>query len=197
MPNPPHPSIPPVNGLVLAGGESTRMGSDKGLMSYHGLPQREHLWYLLQSLTENTFISCRPGQIADSKFPLLEDTWSDLGPFGAVLSAFQRFPGHAWLVVACDFPILDMDALQQLMDARNPSAYATSFWDDRAGQPEPWISILEPTLYPLLMMYESKGRSSLRGILEDYGCQTIRPLRPEILLNANTPEEAEEIKRKL
>ncbi|MFT5737968.1 MAG: molybdopterin-guanine dinucleotide biosynthesis protein A, partial [Maribacter sp.] len=32
-----------IYGLVLAGGKSTRMGVDKGLITYHGLPQRDYL----------------------------------------------------------------------------------------------------------------------------------------------------------
>ena len=84
-----------LKGLVLAGGESTRMGSDKGQMDYHGMPQREYLLRLLKAHTSEAYISCRPGQINDSIIPVIEDVYQDLGPFGGILSAFKSDPDSA------------------------------------------------------------------------------------------------------
>ncbi len=187
--------IPPLNGLVLAGGESRRMGMDKGLIEYHGTPQREYVFNLINPLTVNTYISSRPGQIGGSTFPVLEDTVFNLGPLGAVLTAFELDPTSAWLVVACDFPLLDREALLQLLESRKPDALATSFYDVRAGLPEPWISILEPGIYSVLQAYTARGKSSLRGVLEDYKTHTILSKKADVLLNANTPEEVEYFKR--
>jgi len=184
-----------LNGLVLAGGESTRMGTDKGLMDYHGIPQREYLLKLLKSFTTEAYISCRPGQIEDALIPVIEDHYEDLGPFGGILSAFQYDPTAAWLVVACDFPLLDHDAITQLIRERDTTSLATSFLDTHTLMPEPWITILEPGIYPLLREYYSKGKSSLRGVLVDYNSTCIRAENPDILLNANTPEEAEQMKQ--
>jgi molybdopterin-guanine dinucleotide biosynthesis protein A len=184
-----------INGLILAGGESTRMGTDKGLMDYHGMPQREYLLKLLKAHTAEPYISCRPGQIEDALIPVIEDHYEDLGPFGGILSAFQYDPGTAWLVVACDFPLLDHDAISQLIRERDMASIATSFLDIHTLMPEPWITILEPKIYPLLQLYHARGKSSLRGILVDYNCTVIRAENPNILLNANTPEEAEQMKQ--
>ena len=186
--------IPDLKGLVLAGGESKRMGFDKGLMNYHGLPQREYLFHLLQPYTIETYISCRPDQIENSDIPLLEDQYEDLGPFGAILTAFKKDPSAAWLVVACDFPLLDHHAIRQLIDARHPAGYATSFLDIHTLMPEPWITILEPKIYPVLFEYFTRGKNSLRGILVDYNTTVIKANQPDLLLNANTPEEAERLK---
>lgn len=188
-------SQPPLKGLVLAGGISSRMGIDKGLIDYHGKPQREYLLDILNPFTTASYISCRPGQIIGAELPLLEDTYHDLGPFGGILSAFAFDTSCAWLVVACDFPLLDREAIQELVGARDPSSIATSFLDEHEIMPEPWITILEPKIYPILLDYLHRGRSSLRGILEDQGSYVFTPRRPQILLNANTPEEVEEIKR--
>lgn len=187
--------IPPINGLVLAGGESTRMGLDKGLMDYHGMPQREYLLKLLKTMTAEAYISCRPGQIDDALIPVIEDTYDNLGPFGGILSAFRYDPESAWLVVACDFPLLNHQALEQLIHARNISSIATSFLDEHTLMPEPWITILEPKIYPLLQLYHAKGKSSLRGMLVDYNSHVIRSENPDILLNANTPDEANRLKQ--
>ncbi len=189
--------IPPLYGLVLAGGDSSRMGSDKGMINYHGLPQREYLFHLLKPLTVKTFISTRPGQMTDTHMEILEDHYPDLGPFGAVLTAFEYAPTCAWLVVACDFPLLDSHALMGLIDARDPASCATSFLDPHTLMPEPWITILEPSIYPILQTYHQRGKQSLRGILVDYNTKLIRPSIDEILLNANTPEEAALLSEKI
>ena len=189
--------IPPLYGLVLAGGDSARMGSDKGMINYHGLPQREYLFHLLKPLTVKTFISMRPGQMESTDMEILEDRYPDLGPFGAVLTAFEFAPASAWLVVACDFPLLDSHALLELIEARDSTSRATGFLDPHTLMPEPWITILEPSIYPILQTYHQRGKQSLRGILVDYNTKLIRPSNPEILLNANTPDEAALLSEKI
>ncbi len=184
-----------LKGLVLAGGESTRMGFDKGLMDYHGVPQREYLLRLLKGYTAEAYISCRPGQISDSILPVIEDNHVDLGPFGGILSAFEFDPHAAWLVVACDFPLLDQTAISHLLEERDMTSIATSFLDTHTLMPEPWITILEPRIYPILQDYHARGRSSLRGILVDFNSALIRAKDPNLLLNANTPEEEAQIRK--
>jgi len=51
-----------IYGLVLSGGKSTRMGEDKGLISYHGIPQRDHLYQLLNQDCDTTYLSIREDQ---------------------------------------------------------------------------------------------------------------------------------------
>ncbi|WP_337251646.1 molybdenum cofactor guanylyltransferase [Maribacter halichondriae] len=95
-----------IYGLVLSGGKSSRMGTDKGLIDYHGAPQREYLYDLLSQVCERTFISLREEQ--ESELPARMQTIIDLnefkGPYNGLLSAHKKFPDVAWLVLACDLP---------------------------------------------------------------------------------------------
>ena len=182
-------------GLVMAGGDSARMGVDKGMIDYHGMPQQDYVAKLLEPFAEKVFISRRKGQEVKSHVQVLEDAYSGLGPFGGLLSAFQYKASCAWFVVACDFPLLDEKALQQLVEARDTTAHATCFLDEKSLMPEPWVTILEPKIYPVLLEYFQNARSSLRGILVDYNVPVIRATHPEVLMNANTPEEAERLKQ--
>lgn len=109
-------------GLVLSGGKSTRMGEDKGLIKYYVLPQREHLYHLLNEVCDDAFLSIRKDQENNisNTFNTIVDNNEFRGPYNGLLSAHKAYPNVAWLVLACDLPLIDKKALQQLIAARNP-----------------------------------------------------------------------------
>lgn len=182
---------PPLYGLVLAGGYSKRMGTDKGLIDYHGKPQREYMADLLALRCESVFISCRADQLADIPSPYqgLPDSFLNLGPFGAILSAFRAYPDAAWLVVACDLPLLDSATLQYLIQHRNPSRPATAFRSPDNAFPEPLITIWEPKAYPTLLQFMAQGYACPRKVLINTNTHLLQAPDPRVLTNVNSPEE--------
>ena len=188
-------AIPPLRGLVLAGGQSLRMGRDKGLLEYHGKPQREYLADLLKPLCTDVFLSTRHDQNLPqgSLYPSLPDTFLDLGPFGALLSAFRAFPDSAWLVLACDLPFMDGKTLELLVRERSAESLATAFFNTDKNFPEPLITIWEPKAYPTLLTHLSQGSSCPRKVLINNKIKLIQPQNLRVLTNVNTPEEFEAI----
>jgi molybdopterin-guanine dinucleotide biosynthesis protein A len=188
---------PEINGLVLAGGKSQRMGFDKGAVNWHGTEQRYYMADLLKPFCNNVFISCRADQKneIDGNYPSLADTFTDLGPYGAILSAFREKPDSAWLVIACDLPLMDENTLQYLVDNRNPSAVATAYQSPANEFPEPLITIWEPKSYPLLLSFLAQGYSCPRKVLINSDVSLVNALNPDALTNVNTPDELERIKR--
>nr|WP_255710099.1 NTP transferase domain-containing protein [Pontibacter harenae] len=188
---------PVLNGLVLAGGKSLRMGQDKGAMNWHGKEQRYFAADLLQKFCTDVFISCRAEQQEniDSNYKTLTDTFTGLGPYGAILSAFREQPEAAWLVVACDLPLLDQPTLQFLTEKRNSSAIATTFKSPHDGFPEPLITIWEPKSYPALLLFLAQGYTCPRKVLINSEINLLQPLNPDALQNVNTPEELERVKQ--
>jgi molybdopterin-guanine dinucleotide biosynthesis protein A len=184
---------PPLYGLVLAGGHSARMGEDKGLIQYYGMPQREYLAGLLQPLCQEVFTSCRAEQ-ADEVLNPLPDTIEGLGPFGGLLSAFRRYPDVAWLVIACDLPLLDEETIMDLIQHRNTSKIATAFNSPTEGFPEPLIAIWEPRSYPVMLQFLAQGYSCPRKVLINSEVQLLDAGAPQALRNVNTPEELEEVR---
>jgi len=185
--------IPEVNGLVLAGGLSLRMGQDKGGIAWHGKPQREYMADVLQTLCGEVFISCRPGQeqALESAYQILPDTFSELGPFGAILSAFRFQPNAAWLVVACDLPLLDRDTLEFLLQNRQPRRIATAFESPHDQLPEPLITVWEPKSYAVLLSFLAQGVSCPRKVLIHTDTLILPAPNQSALANVNTPEEME------
>ena len=194
-----HIHRPAIYGLVLAGGKSTRMGVDKGLIEYNGKPQREYMADLLGEFCAETFISCRPDQLdtLPAGYQGLGDTFMDLGPFGAIASAFRQKPDVAWLVIACDLPLLDAFTLRQLVAARIPSEIATAFNSPVNEFPEPLIAIWEPRAYPVLLQFLTQGYSCPRKVLINSSVALLDAERPEALMNANFPADKEEALAKI
>ena len=186
-------STPLVNGLVLAGGRSVRMGRDKGEIDWHGQPQREYLADLLRPGCADVFISCRPDQTFESAYPLLPDTFAELGPYGAILSAFRHQPDRAWLVTACDLPRLDRSTLDFLLTHRQPRRIATAFQSPHDQLPEPLITIWEPKSYAVLLAFLAQGYSCPRKVLLHSDALILPAPDPLALTNVNTPEEGERI----
>lgn len=188
---------PILNGLVLAGGKSRRMGRDKGKINYHGKPQREYAFDLLAACCEQTFLSCRPDQSADPDLfgmPLIFDSFLGLGPFGAIASAFRENPNSAWLVVACDLPLLDQEALNYLIQHRDTSKIATAFNSPNNEFPEPLITIWEPRSYPVLLSFLTQGYSCPRKVLINSDVALVDAPDTRVLTNVNSPEDLEELK---
>lgn len=163
-------AIPPINGLVLAGGESRRMGSDKGSLSYHeGLTQRQRVYGLLQDYCKEVYVSCNSMQkeiIGAEGLPTITDSFTGLGPLSGILSAFRQNPDRAWLTVACDLPYLSVETIQRLVQQRDISKAATAFGNtEDHGWPEPLLTIWEPRAYPLLLQWLSQGYSCPRKAL--------------------------------
>ncbi len=190
-------TIPDINGLVLAGGKSSRMGEDKSMISYHGMPQRDYMLQLLHKIVPDVFLSCLPDNIPVIDYRVIPDTFLDLGPYGGVLSAFRQNPNRAWLTVACDQPLIDESFLKELISQRDPEKIATCYHDPATGFPEPMIAIWEPRAYPVLLQFLSEGRSCLRKALINSDVKQVETDRPELLKNANSPEEMMEMKNLL
>ncbi|AIF48615.1 NTP transferase domain-containing protein [Dyella japonica] len=193
-----HPRAP-LYGLLLSGGASQRMRQDKAALPYRGEPQLLRAWRLLDAVTERAFVSVRDSQRDDplrAGLPQIVDTYDAVGPVAGILSAQQRYPDAAWLVLACDLPMLDHDTLDRLIAARDPDATATAFNSSHDGLPEPLCAIWEPRSHALLLERYEKGSYCPRKALIQSHTRLL-PAPGAALDNVNTPEEREAMQQRL
>jgi len=192
-------AAPPLRGLVLAGGRSQRMQTDKGQLRYHGQEQRAYAAALLAGICDDVFVSCRPDQADTLPAGLtpLPDQFLDLGPMGGILSAFRHDPNAAWVVVACDLPFLSADTLRYLAEHRHAGRVATAFQSPHNEFPEPLITIWEPRSYAVLLQFLALGYSCPRKALINSEIELLLPPAPQELRNVNTPQEREAAEREL
>jgi len=188
-------NIAPVQGLVLAGGKSLRMGTDKGLLDYFGKSHRNYSVDLLEKLNLKTFLSVRKEQnVGDTE--TIEDVFLDLGPFGAICSAFQTDPNSAWLVLATDLPFVDEAIIEQLLEKRDPSKIATAIKGKNKQFPEPLITIWEPKAYPVMLNFLAQGISCPRKVLINSDIEILE-IDDDFITNINTLEEFKAVKKEI
>ena len=175
-----------IAGLVLAGGESRRMGHDKALISIHGKPAFFHAAELLKNFCETVFVSCRENQ--DLMSNLVEQpTWlkevfdlqeyGDKGPLTGLLSCMAHLgidqnetlavdtPFNGLLVLGCDYRNMTQETLARLVAVGQTQNRICCYQNHITGFIEPLVAYYPAEI--LLQIPEfAKENSSLRQFVE-------------------------------
>ena len=182
-----------LRGLVLAGGQSRRMGQDKAKLEIGGRTQLDRAADLLAEFLGHVHLSVRADQFENiSRFEheSIIDAYDELGPAAGLLSAHRAYPEAAWLVLACDMPLVDGAIIRALIEQRDARKAATAFANPRDGLPEPLCAIYEPgTLARLRRLAEEGLKTSPRTLLVQSELCELELPRSNALDNINTPED--------
>ena len=101
------PSKKSLAAIILAGGRSSRMGTEKGLMPFRGKPMIRHIIDLLQSLDINPIqIITQHGAYEQFELPCYPDLIQNKGPLGGIYSGLVHSTATKNLVLGCDMPFL-------------------------------------------------------------------------------------------
>ena len=184
-----------IKGLLLVGGKSSRMGSDKSeLVLRDGLTQRERGIQLLESVCAETFVSTREDT---GEKNTIADAFGSIGPLGAIASAQQAHPDATWLVLACDLPLLEKEHLEALVDGRDTSRDATYFTSATDGFPEPLCAIWEPGSATAVKATVDAGKRCPRSVLKQLNSKAIPSPGFWTLANTNTEADLIEVSARL
>ena len=185
----------PLYGLVLAGGRSTRMGTDKAALIHpDGRPLARRTFDLLaEAGCADVVLSLRHDQEIPAGFADLPDLAiirdpidSTGGPLVGIVAAMNLHPGADWLVLACDLPRLDAATLSHLVASKHPDELFLSYRSEFDGLPEPLCALYSSDALPLLRNTEFRCP---RKVLIRNECRLLDPLVPRALDNANTPDD--------
>jgi molybdenum cofactor guanylyltransferase len=126
----------------MCGGQSTRMGTDKSMLQYYDKPQRYHVYNMLLPLCDKVFISCNAEQVKniDAGYNFIEDdeTFGNIGPMAALLTAFTQYPAKNILLIGCDYPFLSANELQLFSNQCKDAPAA--FYNKEAEVYEPMLA---------------------------------------------------------
>jgi molybdopterin-guanine dinucleotide biosynthesis protein A len=182
----------PLYGLVLAGGQSRRMGHDKALLVRDGQSQLRFIASLVDAVTDKFFVSARADQQSDperSQFETIVDRYDDMGPIAGILSAMDEHPAADWLVIACDLPNIDDATLQFLLEHRSAEHPFTAYRSSNDGLPEPLCAIYASGSDKLIRKFVDDGIFCPRKVLINSDTKLLDQPNPVALDNINTPAD--------
>lgn len=189
-----------INGLVLTGGKSSRMGTSKADIIYHKLPQWQHCYEMLNFFCLETFLSTSSFWTtpSDAKNSYLEikDTFTEFnGPLSGILSAFSFNHSLAWLVMACDMPFVSQEAISFLLSKRAKNKEATVFINK--GEIEPLLAIYEPSSFKYLLSSWKRKELCPKSIIKNLDFEGVKLKDERWCINVNNFSDFELSKNKI
>jgi molybdopterin-guanine dinucleotide biosynthesis protein A len=192
-------------GIILAGGNSSRMGKNKALLPLPGnqaVTFLEHLVSQLDACCVETLIVARDqAQATGYAFPNVRVTFDKtpyIGPLMALYSGLSVLDTEHALVVAVDLPFVQLTLLSFLLSL--PLAADTLLVPLVHNRPQVLLAIYPRSVLPLVKEQLQQGRRDLRCLLEVAPVQFIEEAQllevdPELrsFININTPEELRHI----
>lgn len=187
-------------GLVICGGESTRMGTDKSLLVYYQKPQYEHVGDLLAPLCERVILCCNAEQHKTFRttYPKLADLpeFAGAGPMTGLLTAFQTFPGNDFLVAGCDYPYLTADELANFLRDIDKDLPAAAFYNQNAFY-EPMLGWYSRSAGNVLLQSFENGSRSLQRFLQTEHAGKYLPLSERTMRSVDTMDDFRAVKQAL
>ena len=125
--------------VLLAGGESTRMGRDKATLEWRGLPLWAQQLDKLRAVTSNIFVSARfavPWRPADVE--LIIDESPSRGPLSGLTASLEIMETDCLLALAVDMPFMTPSHLEELCECARPEMGAVPVVD---GKVEPLAAV--------------------------------------------------------
>ena len=154
-----------VTGIILAGGESSRMGTDKGLINLCGKPLISYAILALSGSCSKIIISSCSDSYQEFGFPVVADESPGIGPMGGIFSALKQSKTEKNLILSCDLPFISEELLSFIL--QNSAGYQVAVpWQGNRHY-EPLCGFYSLTVLDQMSAYIQKGNYKLPDLFEE------------------------------
>jgi molybdopterin-guanine dinucleotide biosynthesis protein A len=195
-----------IAGFILAGGESSRMGVDKGLLEIAGVPMIARAARLVESVVGSPVVVVgTPEKYRELRLRAIADDWPGCGPLGGIATALAASDAEWNLIVACDLPYLTREWLQYLLqrarDSAEEAVVARNLTPANRRGAEPLCAMYHRGSEPELRRALQRGVRKVTDGLAELRVEMIEPAKWKgfdsdglLFKNVNTPADYEEAK---
>lgn len=191
---------PDLSAFILAGGKSTRMGTDKAFVTLDGRTLLARSLDLVRSVTADVRIVGDAGKFGPFA-PVVEDVFRDCGPLGGIHAALRASREDLNLILAVDLPFVSLALLQYLITRARSSPAAVTVAQSGGGW-QPLCAIYRREFADVAEAALRAGRCKIDALFDPSRTQVIGEdeleivgFAPRIFRNLNTRSELEEASR--
>jgi len=140
-----------ITGIVLAGGKSRRMGTEKGMLKFGGKHLIEHAIAVLEKLCDQIIISENSDTYDFLGYPVYSDIIPNSGPMGGIYTGLMNSETELNLILSCDMPFISEELLNHLID-HNEGFDAVVPWHG-SHKFEPLCALYNKSSLPILEQF--------------------------------------------
>lgn len=183
---------PDITGIVLAGGKSSRMGSDKSLIRWKGITLIERAIQLLRPLCSKVVISSNNFVYDFTGCETWPDEIPQQAPIIGIYSCLKRSATEVNIILSCDMPFASTELLKHLLGCSGKAAVVVPLHD---GFMEPLCGIYQQSILPDLEQRITDNEFSLHRFIKScpHHYAEIDEKLPffcsNLFLNINTPDD--------
>ncbi|NUM51842.1 MAG: molybdenum cofactor guanylyltransferase [Flavobacteriales bacterium] len=177
--------------ILLAGGNSTRMGSNKALLEVEGMMMFEKVLNEIEKITPHIFISSNQKLPLKKIYPVIPDSISNKGPMGGIYSVLEQSNFDNYIVVSCDAPFIKKELIDLLLNEHCNTA-VVPVWENKMY---PFPGIYSRSIKNILQEQLKKNQLKMKDLLNFIQAKeveiysSLKWMNKNIFLNINTPQE--------
>lgn len=163
-----------ITGVILAGGQSSRFGSNKALALLHGKSLIQHVTDTVTSIFNDCLlVTNTPEEYDFLNIPMIRDRYQDMGPLAGIHAAL-RHTGKSWIfVVGCDMPLVMPDLVTFLCSCcTHEDCEAVIPWLEKGA--EPLCGLYHKSALARIEQYLQSGKAQVKEILENLAVRKIK-----------------------
>ncbi len=104
-----------ITGVILAGGNSSRMGTDKGILDLNGKKIVQYVIESLKPLVDDIIIIANNENYNAFGFPVYKDEIKDCGPLGGIYTSLLKISNPKAIILSCDIPFVSSAFLSEVI----------------------------------------------------------------------------------
>lgn len=175
-----------ITGIILAGGKSSRMGSDKALILFKNQTFLEHVIHALKPLVDNILIVSNNPEHGEFNYERIPDAIPDAGPMAGLHAGLTHSKTENNLVLSCDVPLIQTSVLEMII-ANNEEAKDVIQLEDQ-GKSLPLVALYKMRTAPHFISLLNQGERRLRVAVNGLNVKSISVTKTQLqyVRNINT-----------
>ncbi|MDO9185835.1 MAG: molybdenum cofactor guanylyltransferase [Bacteroidia bacterium] len=186
-----------ITGIILVGGKSSRMGSDKGIVKLNGKTFIEHILEAVLPNVNEVLIIANNDNYNNLGYKVIKDKIKDCGPLGGIYTGLMNSKTENNIVVSCDIPFINSDLVKYIIENTSNADITVPIYK---GNIEPLCAVYtkrtSDQIYNLIMNKDLKIQNIFKYFItkELYITKIQQFYTDKLFVNINTPEELKQQK---